>query len=98
MPTFKCNYPATVRTRDGSVPFHPESDARHRKALEGLIAKFKTSHPEAARAELESIDADNHVAILSDRTVRSVNGDDRRKRSEERRVGKECRSRWSPDH
>lgn len=79
MPTFKCNYPATVRTRDGSVPFHPESDARHRKALEGLIAKFKTSHPEAASAELESIDADNHVAILSDRTVMSVNGDDRRK-------------------
>lgn len=79
MPTFKCNYPATVRTRDGSVPFHPESDARHRKALEGLIAKFKTSHPEAASAELESIDADSHVAILSDRTVMSVNGDDRRK-------------------
>lgn len=79
MPTFKCNYPATVRTRDGSVPFRPESDARHRKALEGLIAKFKTSHPEAASAELESIDADNHVAILSDRTVMSVNGDDRRK-------------------
>ena len=24
--------------------------------------------------------------------------DERRTRSEERRVGKECRSRWSPDH
>lgn len=60
-------------------PSVPSRTPGHRKALEGLIAKFKTSHPEAASAELESIDADNHVAILSDRTIMSVNGDDRRK-------------------
>lgn len=58
-----------------SVPSRTPGTARRWK----LIAKFKTSHPEAASAELESIDADNHVAILSDRTVMSVNGDDRRK-------------------
>ena len=32
----------------------------------------------------------NHFAVLS--------GDTDRSRSEERRVGKECRSRWSPYH
>src|SRR3712207_8823741 len=31
-------------------------------------------------------------------TKRSDNGDHVRSRSEERRVGKECRSRWSPYH
>lgn len=80
MPTFRCNFPATIPTKSqGTVAFHPESDASHRRALDRLIANYKSSHPEAANAELESIDADNHVAILSDRTVMSVNGDDRRK-------------------
>src|SRR5439155_2757058 len=34
------------------------------------------------------------------RTLAAANGEDglRLARSEERRVGKECRSRWSPDH
>src|SRR5438132_12401885 len=34
------------------------------------------------------------------RPVRAVRGPDRSRsrRSEERRVGKECRSRWAPDH
>src|SRR2546422_11495558 len=30
--------------------------------------------------------------------VESLSVDERATRSEERRVGKECRSRWSPDH
>src|SRR5260370_33753764 len=32
------------------------------------------------------------------RAARLVDPDARAQRSEERRVGKECRSRWSPDH
>src|SRR2546430_11901400 len=31
-------------------------------------------------------------------SIKAVAGDDRAVRSEERRVGKECRSRWSPYH
>ena len=31
-------------------------------------------------------------------TSQSLKGDARKTRSEERRVGKECRSRWSPYH
>lgn len=80
MPTFKCSFPTTIPTKtQGTVEFHPETDASHRRALDRLIAKYKTIHPEAANAQLESIDAANHTAILSDRTVMSVNGDDRRK-------------------
>ena len=33
-----------------------------------------------------------------DRMIKMVEGASRQKRSEERRVGKECRSRWSPYH
>ena len=36
--------------------------------------------------------------LLADEAVRLVEGRDRAKRSEERRVGKECRSRWAPYH
>src|SRR5439155_5196041 len=38
------------------------------------------------------------VTIGSGGSVRGINGRIDLIRSEERRVGKECRSRWSPDH
>src|SRR5205085_5327061 len=39
-----------------------------------------------------------HLPALAFRTIRLVAGaEDQRLRSEERRVGKECRSRWSAD-
>ena len=43
--------------------------------------------------EGDLINYDNLIAVSVE--VRSVGVDDR---SEERRVGKECRSRWSPYH
>ena len=42
--------------------------------------------------------ADNTVTITVPYTVSLNNAEVEFKRSEERRVGKECRSRWSPDH
>src|SRR2546422_10324621 len=38
------------------------------------------------------------AACPSQRSIRGRAGDRRARRSEERRVGKECRSRWSPYH
>src|SRR2546430_11197234 len=38
------------------------------------------------------------VVALADRDGIQVHGEPRGRRSEERRVGKECRSRWSPYH
>src|SRR2546422_4621753 len=38
------------------------------------------------------------VAIMTDMAIRAENIDEAKARSEERRVGKECRSRWSPYH
>src|ERR1035441_11046424 len=44
-------------------------------------------------------DVDDSVAVRAhERWDKAVHYRDFRKRSEERRVGKECRSRWSPDH
>ena len=45
-----------------------------------------------ARASLETLLNDILKKIGRKTTVSGVEG------SEERRVGKECRSRWSPDH
>src|SRR5256885_3952600 len=50
------------------------------------------SNPAAARIVEGAPPA---VVLLDQRQARR---EDRRERSEERRVGKECRSRWSPDH
>src|SRR2546430_16177559 len=47
---------------------------------------------------------ENNLAILEnypglpDATIKKMHGTEDKWRSEERRVGKECRSRWSPDH
>ena len=40
----------------------------------------------------------SEIVISADAVYCSPNGSDSAKRSEERRVGKECRSRWSPYH
>ena len=62
------------------------------------------SEEEAAASELEA-DLARLTQIESERdeyldTLRRVQAEfeNYRKRSEERRVGKECRSRWSPYH
>ena len=41
---------------------------------------------------------DSGVNAMSDRQLAAMMTADDRSRSEERRVGKECRSRWSPYH
>src|SRR5438552_7748246 len=56
------------------------------KSAEKPDAKMKI------QADLDS--ARKELAKIKQKASDSVN----RKRSEERRVGKECRSRWSPDH
>ena len=47
-------------------------------------------------------DGPGHLAVADDRSVDGCDGTDAEagggERSEERRVGKECRSRWSPYH
>ena len=47
---------------------------------------------------LEASDLDRNTAIVHDFTQTQTNFYCNISRSEERRVGKECRSRWSPYH
>ena len=42
--------------------------------------------------------ADGHVVVLREKIVKLAGKRTTTLRSEERRVGKEGRSRWSPDH
>ena len=62
-----------------------------------LRAAFRTAFFEAMRSELTA----RQYEVLRLETVEGMNGKEvaaRLGRSEERRVGKECRSRWSPYH
>src|SRR5258707_12724353 len=60
--------------------------------VQRLIGEFKLTHQEAAEAIGRSRTATTNLLRLLNlqKTVQA--------RSEERRVGKECRSRWSPYH
>ena len=44
------------------------------------------------------VDAHTHICTRKDGYIPGINTTERGMRSEERRVGKECRSRWSPYH
>src|SRR5256885_15122131 len=64
--------------------------SRHRKRLEDLRAVGNTLFVEC----LDAVDARRGIEVLVFPTMLALG----RIRSEERRVGKECRSRWSPYH
>src|SRR2546430_16392770 len=79
------------------------------KRYEGVVASavMRAMFPKdaARRAFLKSVGASTALAALSQffplKTATEVfaqGGAIEKKRSEERRVGKECRSRWSPYH
>src|SRR5260370_22221096 len=63
---------------------HPCASAPEETSYAPFPQSFKSSHPRAGKA-LPNVRA---IVVLSRGRVRS----------EERRVGKECRSRWSPYH
>ena len=55
--------------------------------------------PSTKHADNEMIDRDHQISALTqDLKRKGEGGREREGRSEERRVGKECRSRWSPYH
>ena len=85
-------------------------DSRHVRVVQGVITDVTDSHrAEVAERRAEQVlremldaiplaavieDMDGHI-VYCNQHLAGVLG---RRRSEERRVGKECRSRWSPYH
>mgnify|MGYP007105089263 CR=1 FL=1 len=55
--------------------------------LFGLIPALLAGNPAFAQISIDEVDAKEDKVTFQDKL-----------RSEERRVGKECRSRWSPYH
>ena len=78
----------------------PYSDERgEQQGLQGLpfAVKIKPRHPPTFCGRVEedvvtwTMQVQNYLSL-------TLSSDDQQVRSEERRVGKECRSRWSPYH
>ena len=71
-----------------------ELNERKQKILEAIIRNYmETGEPVGSRTVSKYTDLN-----LSSATIRNEMSDLEEMRSEERRVGKECRSRWSPYH
>ena len=58
----------------------------------GILAKLELSDEEKEAAKKDMASMLDHIDKLNELDTTGV------ERSEERRVGKECRSRWSPYH
>ena len=75
------------------------SGGQKKRAEESGVTLLYT--PFAREAFVFIVNADNPVNSLTEQQVRDIFSGaitNWRTRSEERRVGKECRSRWSPYH
>ena len=64
-----------------------------------IVAVFGRQNMAEAQKKITVVEGGEKV-LTTDvyKTKTSVNNKKKAKRSEERRVGKECRSRWSPYH
>ena len=86
--------------------FHPHGDQSVYDALVRLAQDFSTNYPLVdGQGNFGNIDGDNAAAMryteakltrVSEYLLKDI--EEETIRSEERRVGKECRSRWSPYH
>ena len=74
-----------------------ESNKVKRKSVAAEFMRKTVEHIVGASGEYIS-ESMPTVGSFVDEAKRSINKAFKRSRSEERRVGKECRSRWSPYH
>src|SRR3712207_4922654 len=70
---------------------------KHYDIQQDLLAYHEHNEERLAR-ELTERARTQRIALVSDAGTPLVSDPGYRLRSEERRVGKECRSRWTPDH
>src|SRR2546421_11792721 len=77
-------------------PFMPEPVATPFSRFEVMISPAAVTLLEIVRV-LGANSASHRLPLVCTRPPK-LNGGSAKKRSEERRVGKECRSRWSPYH
>src|ERR1043166_122565 len=76
------------------------SDRTQKPKGDELTEPFSQTYPLTAtgRVHIENINGDVHVNVWDQNSVKVDAVKRAYSRSEERRVGKECRSRWSPYH
>src|SRR5438876_558659 len=92
--------PLTFRQDSSQTSNAPNDASRARSVSSGQQMKIKgvVIHRDPDTFTVRDINGVDTLVRLTDRTSVKTNGGFLRSRSEERRVGKECRSRWSAEH
>src|SRR2546422_8787182 len=89
------DFPVSEYLESARVP------AARRGMLRDFVQGFYAAHPDRLSAQSLAVEVDGggEQDEIEGKQFRIAHGGDAlMKRSEERRVGKECRSRWSPYH
>ena len=94
------SYACTSRRSDNNFRlFSISLNERKKISYSGLRYKREDRWANAVKAVISAFnDFGHHVSGLNFTILSEIPADAGRSRSEERRVGKECRSRWSPYH
>src|SRR3989344_8397254 len=91
--------PIEVGVKGKELPDPVESVPQESVPLvEALTSQSAALRPETMRAVVEAVEETERLVVVALSNVAVVPVSAPVSRSEERRVGKECRSRWSPYH
>jgi len=90
----------SLRTEMGLFWDMVKKELEHRKTIKGtfVLANFSSALSSSIRSLIEDIRTSTMGLFKEDEELEIKASIIKLKRSEERRVGKECRSRWSPYH
>src|SRR3712207_6756006 len=90
------------KSENGDAPLIDLNEAQLRKLISRAKKRGYITYDELNEAlpqdQMSSEQIEDVMSALSEMGVNIVENEEVEERSEERRVGKECRSRWSPYH
>ena len=93
-------HPSSLKTIDDYPDEKEKHLAKLKRQAEAVVRKFNESPAASSKQAEDSVPAGSSIPAEESvkRTPSPKTSTVKKMRSEERRVGKECRSRWSPYH
>src|SRR5260370_37646296 len=101
----KHDYPPAIRELQAAIAINPAGAAEHRVLGQALLLMGKDQEALEVLRKAVTLNPESSLghhylgtAFVNTQQMAEAEKEFREARSEERRVGKECRSRWSPYH